>query len=239
MKYLSPGKPEPEINLKIASAYIIYLAIIILLQYALVTDFIYRGLADPALLKVSFEDELFQIYVSILLYLIPLNVIIIALFSWMYFERNLSMIRARNVLPAKAEKVASKIASLKITNLSQSIYVRSLSIALLFALSLLIAFTLVNPSVPYEFAVSFYWNNAFFRSLILWSRQINSLLANVLGLFAASFRTSLSGLIKPFIEVFSSLNIVWKYLICQNITAWAFSVLITIYVKYGRRRKSI
>lgn len=236
VKHLSPRKPK--INLKIAGTYALYLSIIILLQYMLVTDFIYRGLTDPALLKVSFEDELFQIYVSILLYLIPLNVIAIALFSWIQFERNFSKIRAKNVLLAKAGKMGGEIASLKIISLSQSIYVRSLSIALLFAFSLLITFILVNPSAPYEFAVNLYWNNAFFRSLILWSRQINSLLTNALGLFAASFRTALLGLVKPFSDAFSGLSITWKYLICQNITAWTVSILTIIYVRYGKRRKS-
>lgn len=229
---------RPKINLKIVAAHVLYSAIIILLQYALVTDFISRGLADPALLKVSFEDKLFRLYVSILLYLIPLNVITVALFSWIYFERNLSVIRTKTTLPVKTGK-GGEIAPLKITILSQSIYVRSLSIAFLFAFSLLIAFTLVNPSALYEFAVNLYQNNAFFRSLILWSRQINSSLVNALGLFAASFRTGLSGLIKPFSEAFSSLNIIWKYLICQNIVAWTISVLTIIYVKYCRRRKSI
>jgi len=215
--------------------YILYLAAILLMQYVSAISFISEGLSDPAPLKISLGEGLPQIYLSIILHLIPLNVAAIIFFNLIYLERYLSVASRKIMMPVKAGGKAL----LKIVQFAQSAHGGSLGIILLFAFSSLITFILICPSALHEFAVNLYWGNILFKGIIGWTRQINSSLTSILSSFAISFRNGIWGLIKPFSETLLNLEVAWKYLIYQNIVAWVPSTIVMAYVKYsGSRRKT-
>ena len=220
-------------NLRKTTRYILYLAIILLIQYASATLFISEGLSDPTLLKISLGERLPQIHLSIILHLIPLNVVTIIFFNLIYLERYLSVASRKTMMPVKA---GGKSLS-KTVQFAQSIYGGSLGIILLFAFSSLITFILICPSTLHKFVVDLYWSNILFKSIIEWTRQINSSLIGILSSFAITFRNSIWGLIKPLSETLLNLDVIWKYLIYQNIIAWVPSTIVLVYVKHGERRR--
>jgi hypothetical protein len=217
-------------SLKRAAKYSLYLAAVLLMEYASVISFVSEGLFDPSPLKISLGEGLPQIYLSIFLHLIPLNVAIIIFFNIIYFEKYLSAMSRKRIMQVKA-------GGKTLLETFQSAYGGSLSIILLFAFSSLITFILICPSILHKFAVNLYWSNILFKGVIGWTRQINSLLISILSSLAISFRNNLWGLIKPFSEMLLNLEVSWKYLIYQNIVAWVPSIIVLAYVKLGERRK--
>lgn len=214
-----------HLSLKNAAAYFLYALIVLLLQYALIESFNAQGLVDATLLRVSLWGAGPEISISILLQLIPLNITLVALLNLIYLVRY--------------SPIASKKSKSAISGLSKTTVKNVFGLILLLGFLTFVTFTLLCPLALFEFATKLYWSNGFFRELVERSRQINSILINVLGLIAASFRSSVWGLIGPLSEQIVGLDVAWKYLICQNIIAWLTSTLILAYVQlYLKRSKS-
>ncbi|MEM2913242.1 MAG: hypothetical protein QXR06_02730 [Candidatus Bathyarchaeia archaeon] len=210
----------------------------VLIQYALIESFIYAGLKDIVLLEIPIGGG-FQI--GILFHLIPLNVILVLFYSWIYLMRyeTLGLTEATRYKTAAVPKVAKKIESPKnVIHHLWTDFTIPICITAFFALILLTLFALLCPSVLNDIAASLYHGNNFFRGLISWSARMNSSLTGAIGLLAASFRISLESSIKPAIKSILGLDLAWKYLICQNAAAWATALYMLAYAKYyGVRRK--
>lgn len=212
-------------NLKNATIYFLYALIVLLLQYALIESFNAQGLVDATLLRVSLWGAGPEISISILLQLIPLNITLIALLNLIYLVR---------YSPVTPKKPKSAIGSLSKTTIKNAF-----GLILLLGFLTFVTFALLCPFALLGFAAKLYRSDGFFRGLIEWSKQINLTLINALGLIAASFRSSVWGLIGPLSEHIIKLDAAWKYLICQNIIAWLTSTLILAYVQlYLKRSKS-
>lgn len=216
-------KARPWVNHIHVISYALYLAASILIQYALIEAFIIQGL-------VYMMPDLYKI---ILLYLIPLNVISVLLLSWIHLTKYMPMwTRA----PIKGGKPAAPI----MVHPSQKIPKSVLITILLFGFLSFITFVLVCPTSVYEFAANLYRNNWFFKGLIESSHQFNTSLIGSVGSLALSFRNSIWGLIRPLGETIVALDLVWKYLICQNTAAWTTAIVVLTYARYcrGRRRSA-
>ncbi len=223
-------------NLKNIIVNLLGVIVIFLLQYALIASFASMGLVDPAPLEISLGGNLPSISISILFHLIPLNVVFILLSSWIYLNKLISG-KPKTFRPIKRGGETKSLTGK--FHFLESIPKGILGVIALFSFLLFIIFMLVYPSALYNFTLNLYQSNYFFRAFIKWSSQVNSSLINAVGLFAASFRSSLSGLIKPLSEPLIKADITWKYLICQNVTAWLTVIFALAYGKYhekGRRR---
>lgn len=202
--------------------YLLHLAVSILIQYALLKVFISEGLTATAP----------QISVIVLLYLIPLNIILVLLFSWIYLMRHLSTAPPKTL--AKGGRVTPSLIK---AGLSQPAFRGVLGITLLFGFLSFIIFVLVYPESLFRLSESLYWSSGLFRGLIKLSYQINKFMVGALGSLALSFRSSILGLIRPLSEATMMLDVRWKYLICQNIAAWATALFILVYVRYSSARR--
>ncbi|MBS7634524.1 hypothetical protein KEJ34_03370 [Candidatus Bathyarchaeota archaeon] len=210
----------------------------VLIQYALIESFAYAGLEEIVLLEIPIGGG-FQI--GILFHLIPLNVILVLYYSWIYLMRyrTVGLTEAARRKTAAEPKAAKKVESPKnIIRRLWSDFTIPMGITAFFALLLLTSFALLCPSVLNNFAASLYRGNNIFRGLISWFFQINSSLMGAVGLLAASFRISLESSLKPAIKSILGLDLAWKYLLCQNTAAWATVLYMLAYVKYyGIRRR--
>ena len=202
----------------------------VIIQYTLIMSFISEGL--------TYTTTPLETLNIILFLLIPLNVILILLLSWLHLTRNLFTVPLKASAGAKA-RISDKSLDLAAGGrLLHSTFLGALSTILLFCFLSFIMLALMCPFFLYGFATNLYWSSGLFRSLIESSKQINSSLINAIAPLAISFRNSLWGLIKPLNELITTLNVTWKYLICQNVAAWSTAITILAYVKYrGRVRK--
>ncbi|MCX8171250.1 MAG: hypothetical protein N3E47_04690, partial [Candidatus Bathyarchaeota archaeon] len=103
--------------------------------------------------------------------------------------------------------------------------------ASLFYISLLIMLILFCPSALHNLAINLYLGSSLFKGLVTQFGQINTLLINLVGSSASLFRRSL----QPLAEAITSIDLAWKYLLCQNIAAWLTSIVVLAYVKYCSR----
>ncbi len=220
---------EWRFNLK-ESINLLYLIAASLLQYLLVASFTSMGLADTAPLKISFGGT--SIYISILFHLIPLNVILIILLSSTYLSKC-------KFKPSKKHTITTTGKGGIGLRFTHSILKEGLGVILLFGFSAFTLLALICPSAPYNFVVNLYFTNEFFRGFIQWSSWLHSSLIGFVDLFAVSFRSGLWNLVRPIGEPILSLNIEWKYLLCQNVAAWITAILTLAYGRYceSRRRR--
>jgi len=218
--------------------YVSWVLLAILIQYGLVMSFVYAGLRDIALLKIPVGGG-FQI--GVLFHLIPLNVILVLCYDWIYLveHKAAGSIEAAHYKAAAAPKADRGVKSPRslIYSLWTGLKVPA-SLTALFAFLLLTSFILLCPSILNDFAASLYHGSIFFRGLISWSAHINSSLIETLVFFIASFRISLEAPFKSIIKSILGIDLIWKYLICQNIAAWATTIYMLTYVRhYGTKRK--
>lgn len=204
--------------------YFLHLALSILVQYALLRAFISEGLATATS----------QISAIVLLYLIPLNVILVLLFSWIYLMRHPS-----TALPKTLAKGGGVTKSLIRASLSQPAFRGVLGITLLFGFLSLTIFALFSPQSFFRLSSSLYWSSGLFRDLIKSSYRLNKFMAGALGSLTYSFRSSILGLIGPLSGAAMTLDVTWKYLICQNIAAWTTALFILAYVRYSSARRRL
>lgn len=224
MKYL-----KVRFDARKIAMHVLYIIFSVIIQYTLIMSFISEGLTYATTLEI----------LNIILFLlIPLNVILILLLSWLYLTRNLFTAPLKAPVGAKARINSNKSLDLAAEDrLLRSTFLGVLSTVLLFGFLSLIMLMLMCPFFLYGSVVNLYRSSSLFRSLIELSKQINSSLINAIGPFAIVFRNSFWELIKPLGQLIITLNVTWKYLICQNVAAWSTAITILAYVKYCRRMR--
>jgi len=157
--------------------------------------------------------------------------------------------RTNLIIKASFRRLGNLLLINRVSHLwSQSHFARAAvkgSVAL-FSLFLFLAFTLYlaeRPTFLYEFVAQFYRDNPHFLGFVLGIREAFLLLAqslSSLGLATSSinswitavavgFRDSISNLVAPLAKKMVELDILWKYLICQNVAAWMPALLVLLY----------
>lgn len=207
--------------------------IVFLLQYVLITFFMSIGLVDPAPLEISLGANLPSISISILFHLIPLNVVFIILLSWVYLNKFISERPKMYKSTGRVRKSRSQIKTFYFFNFVPK---GPIGVVILFSFLLFILSISLYPSTLYNFTQHLYWSNDLFRAFIKQSSQINSFIIKAVGLFATSFRSSIASPIKSVSDSLLKTNVMWKYLICQNVAAWLTATLVLAYCKHYERK---
>lgn len=224
---MAPSKGQ--LNLKNITVNLSGVIAVLLLEYALIESFISIGLVDPAPLEIHLGGNLPSIYVSIIFHLIPLNVTLILMLSWIHLNKIISEGK-RTYKPVR--RGGKSKSSAKTLHSSELIPKEIPGVIILFSFLLFVLFMSVCPYALYNLVLNLYWGNDLFRALIEWSSQINSSLIDAVGLFAASLRGGISSLIRPLSDPLLEVDVVWKYLICQNAAAWLTTMFTLAYGKY-------
>ena len=116
-----------------------------------------------------------------------------------------------------------------------------------FLVSILTLHTVGSPSFIYEVVTGFYKTNPSFHGFVLKTFEITqgigqtltplgwigSTINNALLAMAPSFRNTLEGFGTSITEPMATLDLVWKYAICQNIAAWASALTALAYGQYA------
>jgi hypothetical protein len=127
------------------------------------------------------------------------------------------------------------------------------TVLLVFLVSVLALYILVRPRVTYDLAVRLYGANPSFHGFVLKTIEIGrgiaralspigwlaSAVDNVLRAAAPSFRNALEGMGAPITGPLSELDLVWGYVICQNLAAWISAVVALAYGEYASRQYRI
>jgi hypothetical protein len=127
------------------------------------------------------------------------------------------------------------------------------TVMLVFLVSILALYILVRPRVTYDLAVGLYRANPSFHGFVLKTIEIGqgiaqalspigwlaSAIDNALRAAAPSFRNALEGIGAPITEPLAKLDLVWGYVICQNLAAWVSAVVALAYGAYVSRRYRI
>lgn len=116
----------------------------------------------------------------------------------------------------------------------------------IFLVSILTLHTVGSPSFIYEIVTGFYKTNPSFHGFVLKTFEITqgigqtlaplgwlgSAINNALLAMAPSFRSALEGFGASTTGPMVTLDLVWKYAICQNIAAWASALTALTYGQY-------
>jgi len=117
----------------------------------------------------------------------------------------------------------------------------------IFLVSILTLHTVGSPSFIYEIVTGFYKTNPSFHGFVLKTLEITqgigqtltplgwlgSTINNALLAIAPSFRNALEGFGTSITGPMVTLDLVWKYAICQNIAAWASALTAFAYGQYA------
>ena len=115
-----------------------------------------------------------------------------------------------------------------------------------FLASILTAYTIGSPNFIYEAVTGFYKTNPTFHEFVITTFEITqgigqtltplewlgSTINNALLAMAPSFRTALESFGTSTTGPLVTLDLVWKYAICQNIAAWASALTALTYAQY-------
>ena len=116
-----------------------------------------------------------------------------------------------------------------------------------FLVSILTLYTVESPSFIYEVVTGFYRANPAFHGFVLKTFEITqeigqtltplgwigSTINNALLAMAPGFRSALEGFGTSITGSMVTLDLVWKYAICQNIAAWASALTALAYGQYA------
>lgn len=123
------------------------------------------------------------------------------------------------------------------------------TILTVFLASISMFYAVVYPSLIHDIVVGFYVENPSFLQFVLetikqaqgigqslspieWlASTINSALVAV----APGFRSSLEGFGAPILAPITKLDLVWKYVLCQNVAAWFSAIAVFAYSQYTSR----
>lgn len=211
------------LSLKNLIIHILYVVIVAASQYLLVTHFISEGLSDPIYL-IPFNG----MHISILFHLIPINVALILLLDLIYLMRSLPPSSRTLSMDMRGRSVAKSLTNRVLALVSRKDFESAFIAASLFHLSLMASVIALSPSALYNSTVNLYLSSGLFRGLIKHFGSINAFLIGFMGSSAISFRRYL----QPLIEALMNIDVVWKYLLCQNIAAWLTSIVVLMYVRY-------
>jgi len=116
-----------------------------------------------------------------------------------------------------------------------------------FLVSVLALYILVYPKLTYDLAVGLYRANPSFHGFVLKTFEaarciarglspigwLASAINNALRAVAPGFRNGLEGFGAPIMEPLTKLDLVWRYIICQNFAAWISAFVALAYGEYA------
>lgn len=220
-----------------------FVALAFVAEFFMISFFAGSGLTETGALPVS---PLFHI--------LPLAVILVLVSSWMYLTNHI-LTRPHRTAPTKTTKTrnsrrrpkkASKSVLNKITSIFSSSNVSSapqrltfdsvslestLTVMTVFLLSIILLAVMVYPNLFTRFAVGFYSEasplQGFMQSLGDAAVSVGSVLDGV----APGFRSAFEGIVSAKFSSLTAGDIVWRYVLCQNVAAWISAVVALVYVK--------
>ena len=235
-----------------------------ILEYLTVWIFLSIGLVDSSaftyVVSVPFTGWMFNLVMSPLIHLIPVGVIIALVSSWIYLSKQFAFAprkieskkpqsrRKRHKPKHTSMKIWGKLRKVQLyftrSNIRSASTIFSAFI-LLFALILLVE----NPWLVHDSIIGLYRGNPSFQGFVLGSMNafrsivqawfpiwwVGSAINNGLLSAAPGFRSAIEGLGAFVATPFVTLDLVGKYVLCQNIAAWS-SVMIAF--AYGHRAYS-
>jgi len=124
----------------------------------------------------------------------------------------------------------------------------TVTVLLVFLVSVVTLYILAYFPLTYDLATGIYEANPSFHGFVLKTIEIGKAIAqalspigwlasaidNALRAAAPSFRSSLEGFGAP-ITTLAKLDLVWVYILCQNVAAWASAVVALAYGEYASR----
>jgi len=125
----------------------------------------------------------------------------------------------------------------------------TLTVLLVFVISVLTLYVLAYPKLTYNLATGIYEANPSFHGFVLKTIEIGratvqalspigwlaSAINNALRAAAPGFRDALEGFGGPVTEPLAKLDLVWVYTLCQNVAAWASAVIAIAYGEHASR----
>ena len=125
----------------------------------------------------------------------------------------------------------------------------TVTVLLVFLVSVLTLYILAYPKMAYNFAAGIYEANPSLHGFVLKTIEVGkatvqalspiewltSAINNALRAAAPGFRNALEGFGGPITESLAKLDLVWVYTLCQNVAAWASAVVALAYGEYTSR----
>jgi len=229
------------------TAIVLFSALALLIEYILVSLFMSSGLTEKTPFTTTFQVPLTQSFLTItispLLHLMPFGVIVVLISSWTYLTRYIAVAPRRTTPVKKPPKIQKKKLPKrirgrlrKVSRALKSFYRRlsvtvlrvrgisyvlqrlvfakaaiksTVSVLMVFLASFILLYILAYPRSPYDAVVGFYkWSPAF-------------LLEN----FGAST-----------VGALTELDLVGRYVLCQNFAAFVSAITALVYGRYYSMR---
>jgi hypothetical protein len=125
----------------------------------------------------------------------------------------------------------------------------SATVLTVFLVSILALYILVYPNVFQNLAVGLYSANPSFQGFVLKTIEIGHGIAQALSPIgwlastinealrtaAPGFRSAIEGFGTPITKPLTNINLVWKYILCQNFAAWISAIVVLTYGEYTSR----
>jgi len=268
------------------TALVLFSALVLLIEYVLVSSFISFGLTDKTPLTTTFQfpltQSLFTITISPLFHLIPFGVIVALVSSWTYLTKIIAVAPRRIEYIKKPSRIQKKrlfkMVSGKFRKISRAlksfhrllraavlrvpgvsyVFKRSffagaavkttVSIITVFLASFLALYILGHPRLTYDAVVGLHRSNPFFHGFVLKTTEVARGIAQVLSpigwlasainnaLLAAApgFRSALENFGASTTGPITKLDLVGRYVLCQNLAAWISAVTALAYGWYTR-----
>jgi len=275
------------------TAIVLFSALALLIEYALVSSFMSFGLTDKTPPTIIFQfpltQSLFTITISPLFHLTPLGVIVVLVSSWTYLTKYIAVgprkIKTVKKMPTIQKKGLSKRVGGKFRKIShalKSFYRRltaavlrirgfsyvfkrlsfaraaiksTISIVTVFLAFFLALYILAYPRSTYDAMVGLYQFSPSVRGFVLKTAEVAhgigqvlspigwlaSAVNNALLAAAPSFRSAFESMGASITVPITELDLMGRYVFCQNLAAWASAVIALAYgryTSYSYRRKS-
>jgi len=146
----------------------------------------------------------------------------------------------------KLERINRTIESFYQLHFARATVKSTATIIGVFLASILTIYTVASPNLIYEAVTGFYKTNPAFHGFVITTFEttqgigqtltplgwLGSTINNALLAMAPSFRSALEGFGTSITGPTITLDLVWKYAICQNIAAWASALTALTYGQY-------
>jgi hypothetical protein len=218
----------------------LFLALAFIAEFFMISFFAGSGLTETYALPVS---PLFHI--------LPLAVILVLVSSWMYLTNHI-VTRPHRTTPVKVPKArrrhsrkTSKSVFSKISSIFSSSGVSApqrlsfdrlalestVTVLTVFLLAAILLAVIVYPNVFTRFAVGFYSETSALQGFMQSLGDAVVSVARVFDGVAPGFRSGFEGIVSANLSSLTSGDIVWRYVLCQNVAAWVSAFAVLAYVK--------
>ncbi len=248
-----------------------FFALALLFEFLIVYSFQGFGLIDKSALIVNLQ--VFAFAISPLFQLLPLTVIVVLGYSWVYLTRYTAYGQARIEVSKKpltrreldrrrfkswrrfSKRISQRLQIIKASfqrirgisyvsnrlNLSRPTVRSAFTVLIVFLALSLLLFVVVYPDLIYNFAVSLYKGDPSFLDFVKgttnWARGFGDALAGVFTGVAPGFYRSLASMGAFFTNSVARLDVASKYMLCQNVAAWASALVALVYGMYASSRR--